>query len=255
MKTLLVCSTYGRIPYLPTMLAGFLSQSYDDKHLVVINDDTNVELCCAHKDVTIMNCNRRMLVSEKKNLGVASGYHDIIFPYDDDDIFLPNRLENHVEKYSDPSVGSYRNSCAYITYGGKFAKGHGSPNDVSFLKSEWFRVGGYVTKEIGGEDTELYNKLTNKLVLHDEDNIDFVYCFSGINYHLSCEIKLDSIDEKAYNQLKELNLLGKKYWIEPDFEEYSKYLTLEKLYLDKREELDIIHPKIGSIDISHLQHV
>lgn len=252
MKALLVCSTYGRIPYLSTMLSGFLHQSYDDKHLVIVNDDKNVDLCCNYDNVTVINCNQRMLLSEKRNLGIASGYHDIIFPYDDDDIFLPNRLHNHIKKYEDESINAYNNTACYVTYGGKFVVGGGPPNDVSFRKSEWFRVGGYVNKKITGEDVELFDKLSNKLIENDQNNKDFVYCFSGINYHLSCESSNTMMDERAYNQLKEMNLLGKKYWIEPNFDEYSKYLYLEKIHMSRNCDLDIFHLEPGKIDISHL---
>jgi hypothetical protein len=49
-----------------------------------------------------------------------------------------------------------------------------------------------------------------------------------------------------------MGLIGKKYWIEPNLDEYSKYLTLEKLYLEKKEDLQINHIRPGTIDISHL---
>ena len=253
MKVLLVCSTYGRIPYLSTMLSGFLQQTYDDKHLVIINDDINIQLCCDRKDVTVINCNQRMLLSEKRNLGIASGYQDLIFPYDDDDIFLPNRLSNHIKKYEDIDINAFRNVSTYMTYSGKFMKGSGPPNDVSFRKSEWFNVGGYVTIGMTGEDTELYNKLTKKSIIEDPETSDFVYGWTGVNYHLSSSTTtLESIDERAYNQLKGMGLIGKKYWIEPNLDEYSKYLTLEKLYLEKKEDLLINHIRPGTIDISHL---
>ncbi len=234
------------------MLSGFIHQTYDDKHLVVINDDINVELCCNRSDVTIINCNRRMLLSEKRNLGIASGYHDIIFPYDDDDIFLPSRLSNHIKKYSDPDVNVYKNTSTYVTYGGKFLRGSGPPNDSSFRKKEWFRVGGYNIKELTGEDVELFDKMSNKLIEDDPNNIDFIYGWSGINYHLSHGTSLETMDERAYNQLKDMGLLGKKYWIEPNYQEYSKYLMLDKIYKTEQKELDITHVRSGEININHL---
>lgn len=39
MKVLIVCPTFGRLPFLGRMLASFLSQDYSDKRLVLINDD------------------------------------------------------------------------------------------------------------------------------------------------------------------------------------------------------------------------
>ena len=252
MKALLVCATFGRIPYLPTMLAGFLNQNYDDKHLVIINDDTNVELCCDYDNVTVINCNKRLLLSEKRNLGIASGYHDIIFPYDDDDIFLPNRVSNHMREYDDPTVGAFRNLSTYITCGGVFKMGSGPPNDISFRKKTWFNVGGYFNNEITGEDTELYNKIDNKKVVNDDSNMDFVYGWSGINYHLSISQSQKPIDERAYNQLVEMGILNKKYRIVPDHNEYEKYLKLVSMHEKNKVDIPFKHAKIGEIDISHL---
>lgn len=249
MKALLVCATFGRIPYLPTMLAGFLMQDYPDKELVIINDDINIFLKCRHEGVTVINCNKRLLLSEKRNLGIASGYHDIIFPYDDDDIFLPKRISNHIKQYDNDDVMGYRNLSTYITYGGIFKKDSGPPNDFSFRKKAWFEVGGYVNKEITGEDVEIYNKISPKLVVSDDQNMDFVYCFSGINYHLSCGQTQETIDERAYIQLVDMNLLGKEYWIEPDFDEYRKYLTLVDTHAKTGQDLRIEHLKHGKINI------
>ena len=51
MKTLIIMPTYGRIPFLNRALASFLKQNYDDKTLVIINDDNNIELKCNYKNV------------------------------------------------------------------------------------------------------------------------------------------------------------------------------------------------------------
>ena len=48
------------------------------------------------------------------------------------------------------------------------------------------------------------------------------------------------------------NLIGKKYWIEPNYEEFNKFVTLEKMYNEKKESLIIKHVAQGEIDINHL---
>lgn len=249
MKTLCVCATYGRLPLLPVMLSSFLEQTYDDKRLVIINDDINVELCCRFENVTVLNCNRRLLLSQKRNIGIASGYEDLIFPMDDDDVFLPNRIANHVANYKGGN-SAYRNTSCYWTYDEKFFIGTGPPNDISFLRKVWFEIGGYATRGERGEDTELFDKIPNKLIVEDKTNKDFVYGFSGVNYHLSAGHSMSTIEERAINQLKDMNLFGRKYWIEPDFEEYQKYLILASTYDRIEREIPIGHPKLGNIDIS-----
>lgn len=218
MKSLVVCPTYGRIPYLGRMLASFLSQDWDDKHLVIINDDKNVTLHCDYSNVTVINCNKKMTVAEKRNIGVSVGNYDLILPLDDDDIFLPNRISNHISKYSDNKA--YRNVPCYMIYGDKFLIDISAPNSISFKKEEWYNVGGYkILKNSRADDGKIYDDLKNRNILleeNDKDNIDFVYHFGGVNYHLSC-IPHDTIDKIAHQQLVDMKLEGGHYWIEPDY--------------------------------------
>jgi hypothetical protein len=107
-------------------------------------------------------------------------------------------------------------------------------------------------KDLTGEDVELFNKMEKVLVEDDPEKIDFVYGWSGVNYHLSHGTTLDTMDERAYTQLKEMNLVGKKYWIEPNYQEYVKYVKLSQLHEKNGEDLEIKHIKPGEIDITHL---
>lgn len=254
MKTLVVCPTYGRIPYLNRMLAGFLSQTYDDKHLVIINDDKNVELCCNNEQVTCINLNKKILLPQKRNIGIMVGYYDLIMQYDDDDIFLPNRISNHVQKHiENADMWYYWNSSSYIVYGDKFEMAACSPNHSSFLRKGWFSVGGYANNQNIADDMEFFYKIPNcfKKEENDPTIADYVYNFGGVNYHASFEQDY-RIDEIAYNQLLEMDLINKKYWIEPDYEEYNKFLILENIYNKKKESLKIDHVSQGKIGIDHL---
>jgi len=254
MKTLVVCPTYGRIPYLNRMVASFLSQTYDDKHLVIVNDDKNVELCCENKQVTCINLNKKILLPQKRNIGTVVGYHDIIMQYDDDDIMLPQRISNHVKKHIEyPDAWYYWNKSSYIVYGDKFELAGCSPNHSSFLRKGWFDVGGYENNKNIGDDMEFFYKIPD-IYKKEEDNpllADYVYNFGGVNYHTSYE-KDSRIDEIAYNQLLKMNLIGKKYWIEPNYEEFNKFLKLETIYNEKKESLIIKHIRQGEIYIDHL---
>jgi glycosyltransferase involved in cell wall biosynthesis len=248
MKALFICPTYGRIPFLGRMLAGFLRQTYDDKHLVIINDDKNVELCCDYDDVTCININKKILLDAKRNIGACFGNYDLIFPQDDDDIAMPNRIANHVKKFQDnPNINLYRNSASYLIYGDEFKIGKNAPNACSYSKQAYYETGGYqhFDKNSGG-DAKFFSKMIKKMHEYDESDIDYVYNWGGISNHLSCsnEINLEKI---AYDQLVGLDLIGKKYWIYPDFFEYDKFLTLAEMY--KGEPIKIKHVGLGKINI------
>lgn len=256
MKSLCVCLTYGRIPFLNRMLSSFLQQDYDDKHLVIINDDNNIQLCCDYKNVICINLNKKILIPQKRNLAVALGYYDIILPMDDDDIFLPSKISNHVNKHlTHPDIWLYRNSAAYMTYENEFTVSISSTNVVSYTRDAWYNIGGYKHSENRGEDDEFFNRMPYKMIEHNRDNIDYVYNWSNINYHMTLidPSMEDTIEKLAYNQLVNLNLLGGKYYIEPDPDQYNNFLFLDQLWKKQRMPISIKHIGLGKIDISHLK--
>lgn len=57
------------------------------------------------------------------------------------------------------------------------------------------------------------------------------------------------IEKIAHKQLVDLNLLGKKYYMEPDFDEYNKFLELERMYKEKQEPINVRHISMGKIEI------
>jgi len=249
MKVLVIMPTYGRIPFLNRALASFLSQRYDDKELVIVNDDINVELKCEYPNVNCINIPKRILTGQKKNLATNLGYHNLYIPFDDDDIMLPNRIQNCVDihtKYHD--INLYYNTIGYTLYGNEFLQAPSGPNTISYTKLGWFESFGYTHTESNGEDQEFKNKMNKKYEIEDISLIDYVYNFGGVNYHLSCS-NVENIEKIAYNQLIELNLLNKIYYIEPDWEEYNKFIELDRLYKLKKETIMVEHTSFGKIKI------
>lgn len=253
MKTLVITPTYGRLPFLGRLLASFLSQTYDDKELVLVNDDANVQLVCDVKNVTCINLNKKILVAQKRNLATQLGYHDLYMPHDDDDIFLPDRIANHVKIHKeDPELNLYRNTACYIIYGDSFYVGEPSDNFVSFTRKGWFAAHGYSHDVDLLEDKHFLDNVPNHLEEKRLDLIDSVYNYGGVNYHLSStDHKL--IPNMAKDQLKSLDLKDGKFYIEPDFEEYNKFVKLDKLYKQTSgidHSLKVIHTGLGKIEIA-----
>jgi glycosyltransferase involved in cell wall biosynthesis len=241
------------------MLATFLSQTYENKTLIIINDDNRIELECDYDNVICYNINKKLLLDVKRNIGVSSGDYDIIMPWDDDDIFLPNRIANHVERHiENPEAWLYRNMASYTIHGDEFKMAHTTPNAISFLKKAWFQVGGYDNfLSIGSGDGIFYDRMPNKLVEDDKERIDHVYGFGNINYHISCmRDNENDVEQIAYNQLKDLDLLGKKYKIVPDYEQYNNFLILDKLWRmrtdwkNNNDPMKIKHTGYGKMDIT-----
>lgn len=249
MKVLVVMPTYGRIPFLNRALASFLSQDYENKELVIINDDSNVQLKCNYSNVICINLNKKILIGDKKNLATNIGKYDIYVPYDDDDIMLPNRLTNCIKMHTNnPNIGLYANKKSYTIYGPEFTIADSGANTISYTQKAWFQVMGYCHTQNSGEDQEFRSKIKNQLICDDINLIDYVYNWGGINYHLTYSLD-NNIVQIAYNQLKNLNLINSSYTIEPDYIEYNKFVELDKRYKINQQPIEIIHKKLAHIDI------
>jgi len=248
MKTLIIMPTYGRIPFLNRALASFLKQNYDDKTLVIINDDNNIELKCNYKNVVCINLTKKISVGAKRNIGCNIGNYSLLIPCDDDDIMLPNRITNCVKQHANnKNIGLFSNNKCYTIYGNKFTITHPTPNMISYTKQTWLSVGGYPDISTG-EDREFKKNIQNHFITNDVSLIDLIYNFGGINYHLSCS-NIGDIEKIAHKQLLNLDLLGKQYHIEPDYDEYEKFIKLDAIYKEKQTEISIKHIKLGSIEI------
>jgi hypothetical protein len=97
-----ICSTYGRpAEVVEEAIQSFLLQDYPGpKELVVLNDFEQRVLTFGHPEVSVINVPRRFrTLGEKYNAAVALTSHDLIFVWDDDDIYLPHRLSFSVERF------------------------------------------------------------------------------------------------------------------------------------------------------------
>jgi hypothetical protein len=89
------CSTYGRPKrLLENSIQCFLEQDYKGpKELVILNDFDQQELIFDHPEVTIINNPQRITPLGKKfNHNINLCKYDILATWEDDDVFLRNRL-------------------------------------------------------------------------------------------------------------------------------------------------------------------
>jgi glycosyltransferase involved in cell wall biosynthesis len=255
MKVLVVTPTYGRLPFLPRLVASFLSQTYEDKELVIINDDANVIISCDEPNVICLNMNKKILVGQKRNLATQVGYHDLYMHLDDDDIFLPERISNHVKVHQEhPEINLYRNTISYKIYGDCFHEHHNTPNFVSYKRKGWFEMGGNIHNANYAEDLYLLENMKNVLEEERSDQLDSIYNWGGINYHTALEPHSSEIENIAKDQLITMNVFKGEFKIVPDFEEFNKFIKLDKKYKEinkfgTKTPLYVRHIKHGKIEI------
>ncbi|HEY0737769.1 MAG TPA: DUF6065 family protein [Herpetosiphonaceae bacterium] len=189
-----ICLTYARPALLEEAIFSFLQQEYaGPKELIVVNDYDQQILEFDHPEVRVINLPRRLrTVGEKMNLAVALASHDLLFVWDDDDIYLPHRIAFSVEQFA-PAKGFFKPDEAWFW----------SQGAVSGPTKNFFHVGSCYTRTLfdavrgyaaegSGYDWRFEQRLaqsvpgsTTTYAIQPED-IYYIYRWDGTgSYHMS----------------------------------------------------------------------
>tara|TARA_R110001583_G_scaffold16434_2_gene67370 strand:+ start:1323 stop:2060 length:738 start_codon:yes stop_codon:yes gene_type:complete len=116
MKLLCITPTYGRdVKLLQNCLACFNSQTYDNAYQIYLDDTYDGDAIRGDRFAVLQTKNRFNNLSVKHNYAVELGTSifgkcDAIVIWDDDDIYLPNHLENVVRSLENEASFSYSSS-------------------------------------------------------------------------------------------------------------------------------------------------
>jgi hypothetical protein len=186
---LIAVPTFGRPQFLPRILSCFSKLDYDNKRLLIINDDPDCKYVTSEDNVEIVNLDKQVSLAIKRNL-FPSWEFDIMFPLDDDDLFLPGRLKNHILEYQkNPSIDLYRNLKSVGCNGGTIHVRKHPPSftNSSFTRKGYFKSGGYTSfHQSNHDDVNLrtnFKKNCNVKIESNIDTCDFFYQFDGGRYH------------------------------------------------------------------------
>ena len=189
-----MCLTYGRPHVVEEAIHSFLIQDYSGpKELVVLNDFDRQTLVYEHSDVVVVNVPKRFrTVGEKRNACAALASHELLFVWDDDDIFLPHRISYSVRMF-EPSRRFFKPSRAFTLNHGQL----GGPvrnlfhSGSCFARSLFDEARGY--PHMGsGQDKGL--ELSFERILRRRKNFNdiapeyiyYLYRWEGtLSYHLS----------------------------------------------------------------------
>lgn len=202
-----MCLTYGRPHVLEEAVESFLRQDYTgEKELVVLNDLDCQTLHFEHPEVRMVNLPARFhTVGEKRNACAALARHDLLFVWDDDDIYLPHRLSYSVRMF-DPEKRFFKPSSALALNNGVL---RGPERNLFHSGGCWSRslfdqVRGYAHMN-SGQDLEIelqFEKAIGKeknYIIKPED-IFYLYRWAGTGaFHLS-GFGRDKPGEKTGNQ-------------------------------------------------------
>jgi hypothetical protein len=187
-----MCLTYGRPRLLEEAIESFLRQDYlGPKELVILNDHTEQELCFDDPEVRVINMPARFrTLGEKRNACAALCHHDILFVWDDDDIYLPHRVSLSVS-YLNDARDYFKPVSAFFWQYGNIEK---LTRNLFHSQSCWRRgifdqVNGY-PHTWSGEDLALEQKF-RKLGASDSVELEppanfYIYRWAGTgSYHIS----------------------------------------------------------------------
>lgn len=189
-----ICLTYARPELLEEALYSFLVQDYSGpKELVVLNDYAEQTLVFDHPEVRVINLPRRFrTVGEKMNAVVALASHNLLFVWDDDDIYLPHRLDFSVAHF-DIKKGFFKPNKAWLW---NKAALEGPVKNIFHVGSCWSRqlfdaVQGYAADGTGYDllfEERLARQFPNATKTYDirPEDIYYLYRWNGTgSYHMS----------------------------------------------------------------------
>ena len=145
-----ICPTFARPHLLEEAIESFLRQDYTGpKELIILNDLDLQTLHIRHPEILCVNVKKRFrTLGEKYNAAFALASYDVYFPWDDDDIHLPQRISFSLERLGDGEF--YQPRLAYYKVDSMIRAGcHASSSSGCWRRSLFLRIGGFSAMDTG----------------------------------------------------------------------------------------------------------
>lgn len=171
--------TYNRCKFLPTRIAEYMTQTYQDWELIIVDDcstDDTRDTCLDFEDERIKYIRldkNSGCVTVPRNIGLLSARGEYIYHADDDDVHHPNALKYLYDVLQGPKAQD-----KYLSYGDRYKIHNGSI--VIERKPGWDP-----TQPQGwGVSTGQFLYRTSVL-----DKIPLVFCKRGCDYEVCKQIR------------------------------------------------------------------
>lgn len=114
-----IIPTYNRTDYLKITLNSILKQTFQDFEIIVVDDGTpgtaNQNLCASFDKVRYVKIENSGGPAKPRNVGIKEAKGKYLAFVDDDDLWLPNKLEKQVAVLeSNPDFGLVHGCCEII---------------------------------------------------------------------------------------------------------------------------------------------
>jgi len=182
--------TYGRVDTLEESLDSFLQQDYPGpKELIIVNDYPLQTLIFDHPEVKIFNLDYTFdIIGDKENFATELCNGDIICQWDDDDVALPNHLNNVVEQFTEDVNILHWETGVLCHITGIEKVGWIGNSGIVFRKSAWKAIGGHPLENAGYDMTfieRLHTYGGAKFAKMSDDKASWFYMWGGRSYHMS----------------------------------------------------------------------
>lgn len=184
------CITYGRVEMLEESLHSFLQQNYPgSKEMVIVNDYPEQKLIFEHPEVRIYNMPQTFTtIGDKENYATELCNGEIICQWDDDDVALPNHLDNVAKLFTDDVNVLHWKTGVYYNEPDITEVGWIGNSGIVFRKSAWKAIGGHPLENAGYDMTfiETLHKHGGRLFAEmPKEDASWFYMWGGRGYHMS----------------------------------------------------------------------
>ncbi len=153
------CPTYGRVHCLEESVECFLRQDYKGpKELIILNDYEEQEIEFDHPEVKVYNVPYRIKpLGAKFNATIELCSGDVLFCWEDDDIYLPHRISYTLERMTD---GIYHTGDGFFEHADNkiTAASNVFHATHAFTKELFDKISGYPSKDQCSVDIEIMEK-------------------------------------------------------------------------------------------------
>jgi glycosyltransferase involved in cell wall biosynthesis len=185
------CITYGRVDTLEESIYSFINQDYPGKkELIIVNDYPLQKLVFDHPEVKIYNLDETFkTIGEKENYAMSKCSADIICQWDDDDVALPNHLENVATYFNETTDLLHWHRGVYFNNNNITAITGLGNSGIVFSRRIWEKLGGHPIENAGYDMTFVMNiRQTSQNVVFAapaDENVSWFYMWGGRSYHMS----------------------------------------------------------------------
>jgi len=181
-----VCVTYKRPTLLNELLYCFLAQDYENKELIIINDEENVDYFYNDSRVKIFNIKKRFAsLGEKRNFSRGLTNGDFMFITDDDDIYYSNHISSLLKHHlNNPEFDIVCNKKAhYSEWNENISEcGISVASNGACIKKDYWSNNSFPNDKSCGEDQEF---IQNAKILSVSDDITYHIRWGFNIYHIS----------------------------------------------------------------------